>query len=267
MKNLLTVLFVICAIVLAGAPAAQTIDWQIVKSGAGVTCSRFPDADNVLLFEKERYTYQKDGSYRSTDELYAKILTEKGREGLRRLTFHFNIHYNRIKVEQISVIKSDGKITSIDVAANSRVVIDSSQMASNIYDPSQKELVISLPRIEVGDILYLRTADEHFKPRIPDFWSTYTLLQSSWPIMEAVVEIDAPAELPLRSIALKGEVKGTVKQFQKKAGTPAMCPRCSMNRECLNSTPVSSGFWSAPPVHGKRFPAGTGTFVFPVCQQ
>ena len=34
--------------------------------------------------------------------------------------------------------------------------------------------------------------------------------------MEAIVEIDAPAELPLRSIALKGEVKGTVKHVQKK---------------------------------------------------
>ena len=216
MKNFLTVLFIICAIVLAGAPANQTIDLKIVKNGAAVTRDRFPDADNVLLFEKERYTYQKDGSFRSTDELYAKILTEKGRSGLRQLTFHFNIHYNRIKVDELSVIKSDGKVIPVNVAANSRVVIDSSQMASNIYDPAQKELVVSLPQIEVGDILYLRTTDEHFKPRIPDFWSTYTLLQSSWPIMEAVVEIDAPAELPLRSIALKGEVKGTVKHSQKK---------------------------------------------------
>ncbi|MBE6385690.1 MAG: DUF3857 domain-containing protein [Lentisphaerae bacterium] len=220
MKDLLIIFFMLTALWLAGSPVGRTdfstaVDTRIVKKAESVTKARFPDADNVLLFEKERYTYNKNGTYRATDELYAKILTEKGRAGLRQLTFHFNVHYNKFKVQEIAVIKPGGKIESVDVAANSRVVIDSSQMASNIYDPAQKCLVLSIPRIEVGDILYLRTEDEHFKARIPDFWSCYTLLQSTWPIMEASVEIDAPAALPLRSFALKDKVNDSVKFSRK----------------------------------------------------
>ncbi len=220
MRDLLIAFFILTAFLLAGAPAVKkdivtAVDCRIVKKGELVTEKQFPEADNVLLFEKERYTYNKEGTYRVTDELYVKILTEKGRAGLRQLTFHFNLHYNKFKVEELSVIKPGGRIVPVDIAANSRIVIDSSQMASNIYDPAQKCLVLSIPRIEVGDILYLRTADEHFKARIPGFWSCYTLLQSTWPIVEASVEIDAPVTLPLRSTALKDEVKNTVKFSRK----------------------------------------------------
>lgn len=191
-------------------------DSRIWESSRKAVKEHFPDADNVLLREKECYTYEKSGKYRADDELYVKILTEKGRVSLRRLSFYFNTHYNRIQVLQVSVIKPDGKIENVDIPGNSREVIDSSQMASNIYDPASKRLVVSIPRIEVGDILYVRTSDEHFKPRMPGFWSNYSLLQSDWPIVENTIEINAPAALPLRSVALKDPVKGTVSFAQKK---------------------------------------------------
>lgn len=224
MKNLLGVFLIFTAFFLAGTPAEKNVspaaaDARIIKKAESVTKDRFPDADNVLLYEKERSSYNTNGTYRSTDEFYVKVLTEKGRSGLRQLSFHFNDHYNRVNIEAASIFKPNGQIVPVDIKSNTHAVIDSSQMASNIYDPAQKRLVLSLPHIEVGDVLYLRAADEHFKARIPDFWSNYTLLQSTWPIIESVVEIDAPAELPLRSIALKDEVKGSVKFSKKQKGS------------------------------------------------
>ena len=198
--------------------AGGTLDGALLKQASKVTKAQFPDADSVILRENESYTYEKSGAYRSTDELYVKILTENGRLSLRRLSFYFNTHYNRVSVQKILIIKPDGKQVELDVAGNSRQVIDSSQMASNIYDPASRRLVVTIPHLEVGDILYLKSTDEHFKPRIPDFWSNYSLLQSDSPILENNIEVDAPAALPLRSIALKDEVKGTVKFTQQKKG-------------------------------------------------
>ena len=214
----LWLLFLLAVPVFSGAAAAAEIDRALLKKAAEITVSRFPDADSVLLRENEYYTYEKSGVYKVSDELYMKILTEKGRESLRNLKFYFNTHYNHVKVLKVTVIKPDGSRNDVDIAKNSRTVVDSSQMASNIYDPASCNLVINLPRIEVGDILYLKSVDEHFKARMPGVWSNYSLLQSTSPILENNIEVNAPAELPLRSIALKDEVKGTVTFSREKKG-------------------------------------------------
>ena len=94
---------------LAGAPAApkasaakaaavekaaqaekDAIDPAVLARGKGADKKKYPDADNVLLFEKERYVYDPSGNWRTFCESYAKILTEKGREELRTLSFYFN---------------------------------------------------------------------------------------------------------------------------------------------------------------------------------
>ena len=193
-----------------------SVDTEVLKSGFKVTKERFPEADTVLLRENESYTYEKDGTYRVTDEIFVKVLTEKGRLSLRDLRFYYNTHYNKVTVRRLVIIKPDGTQKEIDIAGNSRSVIDSSQMSSNIYDPASRHLVVTIPRIEVGDILFCQSTDEHFKPRIPGSWSNYSLLQSDSPILENNIEVNAPAELPLRSIALKDEIKGTVTFTQEK---------------------------------------------------
>ena len=221
MKKAVFILFISGMFLAAAWAGAQekkisAVDPDVLEKAKTAVKERFPDADNVLLCENESYTYETSGTYRATDELYVRILTEKGRDSLRRLSFYFNTHYNRIKIHSLAVIKPGGRVEKVDVARNSRVVIDSSQMASNIYDPASKRLVISIPRIEVGDILYIKSSDEHFKPRIPGFWSNYSLLQSDWPILENNIRVDAPLQLPLRSVALKDEVRGTVTFSQEK---------------------------------------------------
>ena len=192
------------------------VDAGVIKNAAKVTRELFPDADTVLLRENEFYTYEKSGKYRVSNEFFVKVLTEEGRQSLRNFRFYFNTHYNKVTVERVCIIKPDGRQFELDVPRHSRSVIDSSQMASNIYDPADRRLVVTIPRIEIGDILYCKRTDEHFKPRIPGLWSNYSLLQSDAPILENNIEINAPAALPLRSIALKDEIKGTVTFTQEK---------------------------------------------------
>ena len=194
----------------ASQPEKDAVDPAILARGKTADKKKYPDADNVLLYEKEHYVYDPSGTWRTFCESYFKVLTEKGREEHRTLSFYFNTNYTRTRVKQITVISPDGRRTHVDPERNGRVTIDSSQMGSNIYDPAIRYLTVPLPKVEIGDIVYYRFENEHFKCKIPGFWGTGTLLQSDLPILESVIEIDAPAALPLRSIALKDEVKGTV---------------------------------------------------------
>lgn len=170
---------------------------------------RFPNADTVLLYNVEKKRYDTAGLERSSDEYYQKVLTENGRVQMRNMAIPFNTVYDRVNVDFLSVIRN-GKEIAVDVQKNSKVAIDSSQMASNIYDPAHKVLQISLPDLQVNDTVKIRISRRTVKNRIPGVWSDYVTLQGDMPILYYRVEIDAPKALPLRSIAVKDEVKGCI---------------------------------------------------------
>ena len=50
------------------------LDRELLKSAAGVTSARFPEADKVVLRENESYTYENSGLYRLENEFYIKLL-------------------------------------------------------------------------------------------------------------------------------------------------------------------------------------------------
>ncbi len=173
--------------------------------------SRYPNANTVLLNDDEYIRYNADGSSTSTDKFSYLVLTEKGREELRQLTFRFHTHYEKITVTGLSVTKPDGKNIVLDPAKLAVISIDHSQMSVRIYDPNSKQLSITVPDLGVGDILNVTIQEECFKSRIPGQWSGFAVLQSDTPIENYTYTIDAPADRPLKSIAVKDEVKGCLK--------------------------------------------------------
>ena len=59
---------------------------------------RFPDADMILLSDREEVSYTVEATDRGSDDCCYWILTEKGRDGLRTLSFHFNTFYEMVSV-------------------------------------------------------------------------------------------------------------------------------------------------------------------------
>ena len=176
-----------------------------------VLLKKYPDANMVLQDDQEHIRYNADGSSVSTDSFSYRVLTEKGREDLRQLTFRFHTGYEKIAVTELSVSKPDGRILTLDPAKLGVVSIDASQMDVRIYDPNSKQLSITIPDLAVGDILKVTVKEECFKSRIPGQWSGFAVLQSNCPVENYTYTIDAPAKRPLLSIAVKDEVKGTLK--------------------------------------------------------
>ncbi len=210
--GILFAVLLFAASVLYGAVTPE----QLKAQSAPVTAEKYPNADSVLLFDFQSSVYQADGTAVETDDFYQKVLTETGRRDMRELTFRFNTTYEALEVPVLEVIKPDGKVVKIDVRANGRVAVEPSQMGANIYDPANKLLAVTVPELEIGDIIHVVSKETVRKPRIPGVWSNIYVLQADVPFLHYEVKIDGPESHPLQAIRLKDEVKGSVKFAETK---------------------------------------------------
>jgi transglutaminase-like putative cysteine protease len=182
----------------------------VLKSAAEVTPAVYPNADDVLVDNHVFTAYEPDGTAITWDDTFIKVLTEKGMRDHQSLSFGFMLPYSRVTVCLVQVFKGDGSVATVDIEAQSREMVDRSQMAMNIYDPNMKVLQVGIPGLEVGDTVRYVIKRQTMKARVADTWSDFTILEYTSPIKRLVYEISAPSARPLQSIALKDEVPGTV---------------------------------------------------------
>lgn len=188
------------------------------QAGAGVTRAAFPDADDVLVDDHTRVIYQADGTSLTIGDTCVKVLTDKGARDNRVLSLGFNVHYGTAIVDLVEIIKPDGRVIAIDVAAQSRVMIDDSQMSMNIYDPNDKILRVGIPGLEPGDLVRYVIRRIASKARMPNTFSDYTVFEYTSPILHSTYEIWGPTNLPLARMELKAPVSNTVQFSLNSAG-------------------------------------------------
>ena len=207
-RFLLFLLIAACGFAYAGEKAPAPFSWRDAAKEA--TSEKFPDAASVLLYDVESVVYQADGTSVETDDFYQKILTERGRRDLRTLQLRYCTSYGTARFLRAEVYRPGCPIRTVDLAKYAAVAVDPEQMGSNIYDPNWKIVKLSIPDLAVGDTVHIVTERKTIKPRIPDVWCGYYVLQSTDPILRYEVKIDAPASRPLKSVAVKNEVAGTI---------------------------------------------------------
>jgi transglutaminase-like putative cysteine protease len=196
-----------------------TLDVAKVMAGAAeVTREKYPNADDVLVDDYIVHEYEPDGKAISYDETFFKVLTEKGRREATTLTRSFTLPYSTASYTMVEVIKPDGRRVPVDLKAMSKVMVDRSQMRSNIYNPNSKVLQVTVPEVGIDDTIHYVAKRQIIKPRVPDTWSEYEVWEYTSPIRHFVYEIRAPKALPLKNIALKDEVAGTVTSTKKEEG-------------------------------------------------
>ena len=188
----------------------ETLQLQAIE----ITTEQFPDADEVLLNDITEVTYQPDGTSETQTDTALKILTEKGKRNNRTLSLSFNISYGTNYFTRVERISPEGAIIPIDIAANSRLMVNPSQMSANIYNPNSKILQLSIPGLQIGDIIRYTTHDKITKTVVPNTWSDYQVFEADIPILKATYHVNAPAERPLQNILLKDEIPGTITHHQ-----------------------------------------------------
>ncbi|MBR4172559.1 MAG: DUF3857 domain-containing protein [Kiritimatiellae bacterium] len=182
----------------------------VIAAAREVTAEKYPDADSAMVDDAVSVAYREDGTDETWDDEYVKVLTEKGRRSVSVLTLGFNDFYGSVRVVKAEIIKADGRVIDIDVEKNSRVMIDSGQMKSNIYDPRQKRMTLSIPGLEVGDIRHVLVCRETQKTRMPDAWFDYQTFEADVPIIQASYSVSVPSNRPLARVVLRSPITNTV---------------------------------------------------------
>ncbi len=191
---------------------------KIMAAAADITVSNYPDCDEATIERRMERVYRADGTGEAQDEAFVKALTEKGKRNNRTITLSFMLPYSRSEVAALEIIKPSGEVVPVDVAANSKETIDESQMSMNIYDPNSRILQVSIPKLDVGDMVHSVTRQTTLRPIMPGEFAEENLLEGSGYIRHITYEVHAPAKRPLLHMALRDEVPGTVKYSRTAEG-------------------------------------------------
>jgi hypothetical protein len=183
---------------------------QVMAAAAEITLAKFPNCDEATVDARSVRAYRDDGSGESQDETYVKVLTEKGRRENRALSFNFMLPYSTVEVDRLEIMKPDGQVMPVDVAANSKESIDDSQMAANIYDPNMRVLRVNIPKLDIGDVIHLVVRQTTKRPVIPGEFDDGNIFEGPGYIRHLTYEVHAPENLPLKRLALRDEIPGTI---------------------------------------------------------
>lgn len=183
---------------------------QVMAAAAGITLEKYPDCDSATVDKRLVRVYQPDGTGLCQDEAFVKVLTEKGKRGNRTISLSFMLPYTTEEVTKLEVIKPDGTVQPVDIAANSKETIDDSQMSMNIYDPNSKVLQVNIPQLEIGDVVHSVSHQTINRSFMPGEYAEENVFEDEGYIRHVSYEVRAPEDRPLKRIALRDEVQGTV---------------------------------------------------------
>ena len=213
----------------AGAEFSLVDAKPVMAAAAEITPAKYPDSDAVTVDQNSVRVYRADGTGECQDETFTKVLTEKGKRDNRTLTMNFMLPYTTVAVPTLEVIKPDGTVVPVDVAANSKEAIDDSQMAENIYDPNMRVLQVNLPSLDIGDVIHSVERENIERPIIPGQYAEENVFEGTGFIRHISYEVYAPEDHPLKRIALRDEIPGTVTASVKPGANNTIVYRWEVN--------------------------------------
>lgn len=188
-----------------------------VRAADEVTCERFPDADAVVVDERESVAYNPDGTYESNSESWTKVLTERGQREERVITLGYNARYGKAEILSLGIVGTNGVERTVDFAATMKETTDNSSMDANIVDPLDRKITCTVPGLKVGETVHLRTRRRVVKSRIQDQWSDLSVMEWTYPILRSVCEVKAPAARPIRSKAIRHPLGNVTEEVRELA--------------------------------------------------
>jgi transglutaminase-like putative cysteine protease len=213
----------------AGGEFALVDAKPVMAAAAEFTPATYPDCDSVTVDQKSVRVYHADGTAECQDETFTKVLTEKGKRDNRTVTEYFMLPYTTVEVPKLEIIKPDGTVVPVDVAANSKESIDDSQMAANIYDPNFRVLRANIPSLDVGDVVHAVARETIERSIIPGQFAEENVFEGTGFIRHITYEVYAPEDRPLKRIVLRDEIPGTVTSSIKPGAGNTMVYRWEVN--------------------------------------
>ncbi|MCD4818419.1 MAG: DUF3857 and transglutaminase domain-containing protein [Candidatus Cloacimonetes bacterium] len=149
-----------------------------------------PNSDNLFI-TNELYDIDEHCLGTCEEIKYKKILTEQGRQN-NFIYFYYDLDYSILEVNEIEIIKSDGKIIKFDPQELLIQKDPNFSGGSNIYSYSTKILTGTLPNLEIGDIIYTKSIEQINKARMPENFSTNFSLDNYREFAHKFMKIELP---------------------------------------------------------------------------
>ncbi|MEG2414814.1 MAG: DUF3857 domain-containing protein [Kiritimatiellia bacterium] len=215
MRKLVGLMLVFCGCVSIGlaalAPMPELLDRAaMIEATKSATSKDYPNSDTVSVGQAGYVQYAADGTYTEWEETYLKALTEKGAKSLREVPSGYQEGFSESGFLVAEVLRADGTVVPIDIEKQTATATSNRNTSDNIYDPTQRKIVLTVPELNVGDALHFIVADRNFRVRIPDSFMTMRFFEDTDPIPYSTYTIVAPKALPLRLTALLDEIPNTV---------------------------------------------------------
>ena len=188
---------------------------KALEAAAEITPASYPNCDEATVEKRMVRVYRPDGTGECQDETFVKVLTEKGKRDNRTLSFSFVLPYSTVEMVEAEVLRPGGEAVPVDVKANSKETIDDSQMQMNIYDPNMRLLRLSIPKLEIGDLLHSIVRQTIQRPIIPGEFAEESLFEGRGFIRHLSYEARTPPERPLKRVVLRDEAPGTVRYSEQ----------------------------------------------------
>ena len=181
---------------------------KALEAAAEITPASYPNCDEATVEKRMVRVYRPDGTGECQDETFVKVLTEKGKRDNRTLSFSFALPYSTVEIVEAEVLRPGGEAVPVNVKANSKETIDDSQMQMNIYNPNMRLLRLSIPKLEIGDLLHSIVRQTIQRPIIPGEFAEESLFEGRGFIRHLSYEARTPPERPLKRVVLRDEAAG-----------------------------------------------------------
>ena len=178
-----------------------------VRKWENVDKSKYPNAHEVLLDEMTTTKYDTLGKFTSNDEVFIKVLDEKGLQDNQILKLYYDRSYGRYEIEKVELIKPDGKCVEIKVKPNMKDQVSPGGASMNIYDPNERLITVQIPGVNVGDILHYKVKYIGFNPRLKGQFADFEFGQYKYPYLHMKYVLVAPKTDPLKKFVVLDPVK------------------------------------------------------------
>jgi transglutaminase-like putative cysteine protease len=174
-------------------PAPYVLDLDAVKKLPAEYLTDYPAA---YLYASTNYRIEADGTVECTTH---EVIRLNNRKGIDQIGEHRNVSYTptyeRLTLNEARVIRSARRITNVEAR---NVQLRDVQTDYSVYDPS-KELIISFPGLEIGDIIEVRWTTRGKNPEYAgQFFSRYQFGDERYPIWQEHFSVTQPQGKVLR---------------------------------------------------------------------
>jgi tetratricopeptide (TPR) repeat protein len=217
-------LFTFALICLGFALSARAADWPVPREPANdpfayrydpAAWKRVPkdfleDAPACVLYSENTYLVEADGT---TETIVHDITRFNGRKGIDKLGEYRNIVYDptyqKLTLNEARIHKADGRVVPIEPR---HVQLRDLSTDYQVYD-HDKQLIISFPNLEVGDVIEVKWTVRGKNPEYQGhFFTRYNFGDDTYPVVEDEMRVRLPADRPLKYATMGGKLDPVISE-------------------------------------------------------